>query len=488
MLATYIYEKVYGDYENYILLFDMDDLDKKTAFTDYFRGKGFQVIYYEDDLHFRIEHDEALYSDNGKYLIIVTKECYIPYDVLRKFHAVHISMQDLFPKLNADFLKNISCLDYNLLSTAYSRNYYDLSEANKTAKFVRENVYGKENVESYLESEVSEIKKMAEVAKTYHDWIYISERKAKSDILAAKIGSIINDEEIQRRFADFIFSAYKTLSGELNKNSPVILSRTMEYIFDDSHKYGKFAVIVMDGMSEFDWQILAQNFSGITYKKSAVFAMLPTITSISRQCLLSGKFPRELLSPFNQGKEEAEFKALTESMGFTAKETAYNRGYKISFGSSVKCAAFIVNDVDNAVHSQQFGRIGMLRDVESLSDSGRLKFLTENLMAKGFDVYITSDHGNAPCIGIGKIPRTGVETATKSSRMMILKNIADKNLFCQKYGMIELPKIYLDKNYAYLVCKAGESFDAKGQNVISHGGITTDEVIVPFVTIKTEDN
>ena len=488
MLAAYIYEKADGEYENHILLFDMDGLDKKTTFTDYFRGKGFQVIYYEDDLRFRLEHDDAMHGEDGRYLVIVTKECYIPYDVLRRFRSVHVSIQDLFPKLNVDVLKNTFPLDYNLLSAAYSHNYYDLRETDKTTEFVRENVYGKDNIESYLAERKSEIKHMVDVAKTYEEWISIAEKKASVDVLAAQIDCIINYEELQSRFADFLFSSYKKLSVELNRTSPVLLSRVMEYIHDDSHKYGKFAMIVMDGMSEFDWQILARGFFGFTYQKTGVFAMIPTTTSISRQCLLSGKFPGELLSPWNQSKEEAEFRDCAGKMGFTTREVAYSRGYEISFGSSVKCAVFIVNDVDDTLHAQQFGRLGMLRDMEALSDGGRLKTLTENLLSKGFDVYITADHGNTPCIGIGKSPRTGVETATKSRRMMVLKNIADKDLFCQKYGMIEFPKAYLNRDYDYLVCRTGESFDMKGQTVMSHGGITIDEVIVPFVKIKTEDN
>ena len=103
-------------------------------------------------------------------------------------------------------------------------------------------------------------------------------------------------------------------------------------------------------------------------------------------------------------------------------------------------------------------------------------------------MYITADHGNTLCRGIGKAPQTGVVTATKSRRMMVLKNIADKEMLFQKYGMIEFPKAYLPKEYDYLVCKARESFDNKGQTVMSHGGITIDEVIVPFIKIKAEDN
>ena len=54
--------------------------------------------------------------------------------------------------------------------------------------------------------------------------------------------------------------------------------------------------------------------------------------------------------------------------------------------------------------------------------------------------------------------------------------------------MIEYPKYYLDKSYDYLLCRAGRSFDNRGEQLMSHGGITIDEVIVPFITIKAGEN
>jgi hypothetical protein len=43
---------------------------------------------------------------------------------------------------------------------------------------------------------------------------------------------------------------------------------------------------------------------------------------------------------------------------------------------------------------------------------------------------------------------------------------------------------YLDKSYRYFVCNQGVSFDDKGETVMTHGGISLDEVIVPFIKIK----
>ena len=112
----------------------------------------------------------------------------------------------------------------------------------------------------------------------------------------------------------------------------------------------------------------------------------------------------------------------------------------------------------------------------------------EAIALDGFDVYITADHGNTPCVGDGKLMGTGVETETKSRRMLVLKDFADKQTIIERYGMIEFPKYYLSKKYDYLICPAGHSMDAKGEVVMSHGGITVDECIVPFITIKAGEN
>ena len=103
-------------------------------------------------------------------------------------------------------------------------------------------------------------------------------------------------------------------------------------------------------------------------------------------------------------------------------------------------------------------------------------------------MYISADHGNTPCVGQGKLVKLGVETETKSRRMLVLEQFADKEKMREQYDMIEYPKYFLDKKYDYLICNIGSSFDAKGDKVMTHGGITVDEVIVPFIKIKAADN
>jgi hypothetical protein len=110
--------------------------------------------------------------------------------------------------------------------------------------------------------------------------------------------------------------------------------------------------------------------------------------------------------------------------------------------------------------------------------------MTKRFLTAGYDVYITSDHGNTPCIGLGKLMGTGVEVETKSRRILVLRDFAGKETLQERYGLIEYPKYYLAKEYDYLICNIGDSFDAKCEAVMTHGGITLDEVVVPFIKIK----
>lgn len=52
--------------------------------------------------------------------------------------------------------------------------------------------------------------------------------------------------------------------------------------------------------------------------------------------------------------------------------------------------------------------------------------------------------------------------------------------------MLDYPKYYLTKDYDYLICDVGISMGAKDEDVMNHGRITIDEVVVPFITIKSE--
>ena len=194
------------------------------------------------------------------------------------------------------------------------------------------------------------------------------------------------------------------------------------------------------------------------------------------------------MNPWTQSKEKLEFTECAKRLGYTDKQISYQRGYDAVFSSLVRCGAVIINDIDDMVHGQKQGRIGMYNDIGVMAKQRKLADLTGRLLSCGFDVYITADHGNTPRQGMGKLMGTGVETETKSRCMLVLKDFADKEGLKAKYNLLDFPKTYLPKDYDYLICDVGVSFDSKGEDVMSHGGISIDECVVPFIQVKAEEN
>lgn len=488
MIAEYIYEKAEADYSNRVLLMDLDDLESLTHYSTYFSLKGFSIIHYQNDLQLRSEHDNAFYDDNGKYLLIVSKESYIPYDIIRRYRCTNITLSAIFPKLNTSVIKAHSEINYDLLALAYKELFVDISDCQQTESFIRTAVYGVANVQALINIKNAELHSLAQSAVTYKDWCEVANLKAAIDSMAAEYELDIETDNIHEKFVSFILENYGKLKGKPDTDSPVLVSQAMDFMYENSDNH-KFVIIVMDGMSEFDWTILSRSFNGIHYIKSDAYAMIPTTTSVSRQCLLSNKLPLMLKNPWSQSKEKNEFIECAERLGFSSEQISYERGYDADFGPFIKCGAVIINDVDDIVHAQKYSRTGMYRDISALTKQGQLAKLVKRLLSNGFDVFITADHGNTPCIGMGQLKKLGVETETKSHRMLVLKDFADSQFYKEQYSLIEFNKNnYLSKDYCYLLCGAGASFDARGEHVMNHGGITIDEVIVPFITIKAVDN
>lgn len=481
MFGEYVFEISSAQYADKVLLLDDENLNDRANYISAFSAHGFEIVRYIDDLTFRIEYEEKLKASNKKLAIIAHSDQYIPYDVRCRLLIYKVSLDALFPKLHVSSLKDMDKAGLDLLCAAYPRNFDDLRQKHDTEMFLRMEVYAKTNVKAYLTKKVADLVERARCVTRYRDWFAIAEEKAQLDVMAVRSDIDIDTQEINRLFQQYVLAQFGKLSQNIDKASPVLVSKAMEYMHEHSDK---FIVIIMDGMSEFDWKVLSSSFADISYEKTSMFAMIPSTTSVSRQCLLSGKYPSQLMEPWKQSKEKTEFIACAKDLGYSDTQIGYERGYEAQFGSFVKCGAVIINDVDDLVHAQQQGRLGMFNDITVLANQKKLLELTQRFLVVGYDVYITADHGNTPCIGMGKLMGTGVEVETKSRRMIALKDFADKARLIEKYGIVEYPKYYLPKEYDYLICDVGDSFDANGDDVMTHGGITLDEVIVPFIKVK----
>lgn len=461
-------------YYDYILVRDLDRIEERYPYSNIAQEHGYKVLYYVDATHFRYFFEM---NKDKKIFVVTINDVYIPYDVLTSFYVVELRWNTLFPNVDRTFFEENKDLELDFVYPAFVS-----WDWNQKVPFTRELVFEKNNANNYIRFLLNEIgNRLAKDRLNYKEWIDVAKLKSRAEYIAARIYKSIDVSFVEERFKTFVLEKFQMLSSILDSQSPVLVSHVMDFIASQADK---IALIVMDGMSVFDFMVLKDSLRHVEYFENYIYAMIPTTTSISRQCLLSGKFPIQLDNMFGLSREEHEFKNKCIGLGFKDREIVYHRGYDVKVDIHTKIVAVIIDDIDNLVHSQRQGRIGMYHDVANLGKTQKIEQLIVRLHRQGFKVFITSDHGNTPCRGLGILRGAGVEVETKSRRMLILKDFADSKRYIERYNMIRYPGYYLDKKYQYLICDTGTSLDAKDTLNMNHGGFSIDEVIVPFISVK----
>jgi len=462
-----------------LMVFDLHCFSRVFEYKEILTEHGFKIVHYMNVEAFRLVYEESLKTSAERIAVIVDCEIYLPYDIQQKFRKVDVSLTAIFPKLHSEILAKYA-RDVDLISFAYEKCYASMRTPAETEGFIQATALSEATIIQYCTKKTALLKNLCESASRYTDWIVVAKLKALIQYYSVSVNLTMDLSFANEAFMRFIENGYARLSSELGMVAPAIITKMLGFICNTGNP--KVALIVMDGMSLFDFEVISRHFDGIEYSLNASFALIPTTTPISRQSLLSGKYPRELEKPFSLANEEKEFIVAGVSLGYANNQIQYLRGYEPNISHFTKLATVIINDVDEIVHGQRQGRVGMFNDMQVLGKSRNLQKLISTLVKLGFEVYITSDHGNTPCVGVGGF-RSGVEIQSKSMRMAVLKDFADKHSLLDQYAT-EYPGHYLDKNFNYFVCEPGVSFDNKGESVMTHGGMTIDEVIVPFIKIK----
>jgi len=474
------------EFENHTLVKDSENILEESKMCSEINRLGFTIHEYNDVEDFRFLFESKIKVDrHNKYLIVVRTEIYIPYDILQFFNVWELSYSSIFPKLDSYTLKRGKHLDLNLISIAYGDLYGERLSEKETNDFISNTIYKNEYKEEYIKFIDNRIRDLLDELESYKQWFEIAELKATRNIMA--IGLDGNYKHTERRmaenFKEFLLKNYGKLSGITGFDGPVLVSKVLDYLL---MKNDKIALIVMDGMSISDWQIIKKSIEP-DFELRFSFAMLPTITAISRQSLLSGKLPIAHKKPFTLANEKNQFIAKANEIIKDSETINYYRGYDFEISYKDRFICTIINDIDDLVHSQLMGISGHFEDIRRMSGTGRLNDLINRLLGQGFEVYITSDHGNTEATGMGRPKGMGVEVETKSQRMLILKDYASVDTLKGEFRLSEHPSYYLPKEFSYFVCEDGTALGKKGDVIMSHGGTSIEEVIVPFIKIKGDN-
>ena len=143
----------------------------------------------------------------------------------------------------------------------------------------------------------------------------------------------------------------------------------------------------------------------------------------------------------------------------------------------------VLNVIDDIMHGMNLGSAGMHSQIRLWVKQGHFSAFLKVMINHGFEVWITSDHGNLECEGIGNIP-DGALSETKTSRVRIYqsKNLRNQAASKSETSLAWTPKGLPGDLYC-LFAPYQAAFHAAGKRIVAHGGISLEEVMVPLVKI-----
>lgn len=241
-------------------------------------------------------------------------------------------------------------------------------------------------------------------------------------------------------------------------------------------------------------ELTSAALTGYRFTEEAVFAWVPTLTSVSRQASFAGKPP--FLCPgslFTTDREPNFWKTFWQDQGLSPHEVSYLKGLgsgplgpveEVASQPRVRVLGLVVDIVDRIMHGMELGAAGMHGQVRQWVREEYLADLFALLMANGFEVHLTSDHGNIEARGIGK-PAEGAIAELRGERARIYSDAALRRRIRGQFPhTLEWPSIGLPEDFQPLLAQGRDAFVVSGQRIVGHGSISLEEVIVPYVQVR----
>ena len=285
---------------------------------------------------------------------------------------------------------------------------------------------------------------------------------------------------------------------------PVMLHHIPRFLsrhINDAENH-KVALVLVDGLSLDQWIVirkeLAKQRPKYRFRENAVFAWIPTITSVSRQAAFAGKppiyFPNSI---HTTGKEPALWAQFWVDQGLTQQEVAYERGLgdgplenveEIIARPRTRVVGLVVDKVDKIMHGMELGTAGMHNQVRQWAHQGFMANVFDLLLGNGFRVHLSSDHGNIEAVGCGR-PDEAAVADVRGARARVYTDLLLRGLIKERFpNAIEWAPTGLPEDYWALLAPGRSAFVGKTEPLVSHGGASLEELVVPLVQIERRDN
>jgi hypothetical protein len=354
------------------------------------------------------------------------------------------------------------------------------------------------------------LQSLPSLESSYRDWANISRRFAevlarfhaldtvRSEGLKSAIAEL--QDTIDERLRYWVSKHYADLPSLPVVKGPVMVHHVPRFL---SLRRGlgetKIALLVFDGLAVDQWvqirEAMAKRAPTLGFEESTCFAWLPTLTSVSRQAIFSGLKPREFAETIEStSAEPTQWSRFWQDQGLRTNEVFYRKGIKRTdqlaeletdlLTPSIKVAGIVVDMVDELVHGAMLGKRGIASQIEDWCESGFVDQLFLLLLDKGFHVYVTADHGNVEAVGQGR-PNQGLAPELRGERVRTyrIETLATESAAANS-NTYRIDLTGLPTNFMPLFSAGRTAFMQQGEPAVVHGGISLEELIVPFVKVE----
>jgi hypothetical protein len=309
---------------------------------------------------------------------------------------------------------------------------------------------------------------------------------------------------LDAQFVTWLHRHYSALAGSVLP-TPHHLFHVAEFMSYARGTDRRPALLVLDGMSLADWLLIRRTWlprhPDWEVDERLVLAQVPAITAVSRQALVSGRRPAAFAETITSSREEAQHWANLQQRRFGSAAGAVYQllpdragaPYPPALDSQYTQSLCLVSPViDAMVHGATQGtadvsaslKLWLADGFRTSTGSSWFEGLIDRLLLDHYVVTIATDHGHVEALGMGQ-PQEGVTVETRSTRARLYNN---HDFACAVQANFPDTILWTDDGllpagWQALLPAGRRAFAPLGQRVVSHGGLTIDEMVVPVITI-----
>jgi hypothetical protein len=416
-----------------------------------------------------------LSDDNSNYLE----------DIKQKSRAFEFFSKDYLSGYHIPTIVNESI---SVLETLYqSKQIIKLSKAQTLATLQKIKYIDKNESNIQLDLEEFSNNLEDELSSSKIKWTHIS--KIISKALLASIGTkqleavMLKINAVNDIFQNKIEKDFQSSKNSSAVKKPQIVSKILDYL-DFNFKKDKVALIVVDGLSYWQYQLLGKHLPGVI-KEDVIYSWIPSITQLSRQAIFKGSSP---LMDYRQGpkSEEKLWKNYWKDKGFNEFEIRYNH-QKIDLANlaNIKRFAAVYKDLDDYMHTSKDYK-DLLKLTENWIERSAIITVIESLLKNNFKIFLTTDHGNIQAKGwrglLGKEKLGANKSGSRSQRHLeysekwLFDEFIQNNPELKNSVIMEEQAVYFKNDLSF----------SKEETLVTHGGAHLLEVLIPFIKISNE--